>query len=55
MNLGGSAGGSGEGTEGRFTDSSDYTALHSLPGEGKGTGHRDKGAKKKREKHGDVA
>ena len=40
-------GGRGEGTEGRFTDPSNYKTLHSLPRGGKDTGLRDKGAKKK--------
>lgn len=47
MNLGGSAGGRGVRIEGSFTDPSNYKTLHSLPGRGKGTGLRDKGAKKK--------
>lgn len=37
----------GEGTEGRFTDPSNYKTLHSLPREGKGTGLRVNGVKKK--------
>lgn len=47
MNLGGCAGGRREGTEGKFTDLPNYKTLHSLPGGGKGTGLRDKRAKKK--------
>lgn len=48
MNLGDSVGGRGEGTEGRFTDPSNYKALRNLPGGGKGTGLRDKSAKEKK-------